>query len=183
MLGPGSSSTSTNVADFVRLVSFDLSGTACLRPDRFTGYRISAWKHSIDRPIAVDKCISLITAIFSNRGVADVVKCLCRDDAQAFVDVVDEVMPHSSIQGKWPADLTPCQVDIGEPRTAAQEEMSEHTVQDMRSPCSASESVPNPALFRPIGGSTVQWRVRRCVDGRTPRTQGRSQGSESIFDK
>jgi len=128
MLGPGSSSTSTNVADFVRLVSFDLSGTACLRPDWFTGYRILAWKRSTDRPIAVDKRISLITAIFSNRGVAEAVKFLCADDTQAFIDVVDEVMPHSSIQHKWLTDLTRCQVDIGEPRTAAQEEVSGRTV-------------------------------------------------------
>ena len=100
MLGAGSSSTSTSVADFVRLVSFDLSGTAHLWPDRFTGHRIPAWKRSIDRPIVVNKRISLITAIFSNRGVADAVKCLCKDDAQALVDVVDEVVPRSSVQGK-----------------------------------------------------------------------------------
>jgi len=147
VLGTGNSSTSTHVADFVRLVSFDLSGTAHLRSDRFTGYRISAWKRSMDQPIAADKRISLVTTIFSNRGVVEAIKRLCRDDAQAFVDVVDEVMPHSSIQGEWLTDLTRCQVDIGEPRTAAQEEVSEHTVQDMWSPRFASETVPNPALF------------------------------------
>jgi len=106
MLGSGGSPASTDVADFVRLVSFDLSGTAHLRPDRFTDYRISAWKRSIDQPIAIDKRISLITAIFSNHHVADAVKYLCREDAQAFVDVVDEVLPHSFVQGKWPTDLT-----------------------------------------------------------------------------
>ena len=131
----------------MRVVSFDLSGTARLWPDRFTGCRISAWKRSIDQPIAIDKRISLITAIFSNRGVAEAVKCLCREDAQAFVDVVDEVLSHSSVQGKWLTDLTRCQVDIGEPGTAAQEEVSEHTVQNMWSPCFASESIPDPALF------------------------------------
>ena len=108
VLGPGGSSTSTYVADFVRLVSLDLSETARLQPDKFTGYRISAWKRSMDQPIAVDKRISLITAIFSNRGVAETVKRLSRDDAQAFVDTVDEVVPHSPVQGGWFADLTPC---------------------------------------------------------------------------
>ena len=147
MLGPRSSSTSTNVADFVRLVSFDLSGTTRLRPDRFTGCRISAWKRLIDQPIAIDKRISLITAIFSNRGVAEAVKGLCRDDAQAFVDVVDEVVPHSSVQVKRLTDLTRCQVDIGKTRNPAQEEVSEHAVQDMRSPRFASESIPDPTLF------------------------------------
>jgi len=128
MLGPGSSSTSTNAADLVRLVNFDLSGTARLRPDQSTYYRISTWKRSIDQPIAIDKRISLITAIFSNRGVAEAVKRLSKDDAQAFVDVVDEVISHSFIRGRWPADLTPYRVDIGEPRTAAQEEVCEHVV-------------------------------------------------------
>jgi len=51
----------------------------------------------MDQPIAIDKWISLITAIFSNRGVGDAVKRLCRDDAQVLVDVVDEVIPHSCI--------------------------------------------------------------------------------------
>ena len=99
MLGSGTSSTSTSVADFVRLVSFDLSGNAHLQPDRFTGYRISAWKRSIDRPIDMDKRIALITAIFSNRNVAEAVRHLCRDDAQAFVDVVDEVFLPSAENG------------------------------------------------------------------------------------
>jgi len=147
MLGTGSSSTSTYVADLVRLVSFNLSGTEHLRPDQFTYYRISTWKRSMDQPIAIDKRISLITAIFSNRSVAEAVKRLSKDDAQAFVDVVDEVPPHSSVQRGWLTDLTPCRVDTGEPRTAAQEEVCEHTVQDMRSPCFASESTPHPALL------------------------------------
>jgi len=95
MLGSGTSTASTGVAYFVRLVSFNLSGTAHLR---FTGYRISTWKRSMDRPIAVDKRISLITALFSNRGVAEALKRLSRVDAQAFVDVVDEVLLRSSVQ-------------------------------------------------------------------------------------
>ena len=114
MLGSGSSSASTSVADFVWLVSFNLSGTAQLR---FTGCRASAWKRSIYRPIAMDKRISLITAIFSDRCVAEAVKHLSRDDAQAFVDVVDEVFLRSSVQGKWLTGLnsksSSCRLDIG----------------------------------------------------------------------
>jgi len=116
MLGSGSLSASASIANLVRPVSLDLSGTTDFRPDRFAGYRISVWKRSIDRPIAIDKRISLITAIFSCRRVAEAVKCLRRDDAQAFVDVVDEVLPHSSTQGKLLADLKSnppsCRVDI-----------------------------------------------------------------------
>jgi len=105
MLGSGTSSASASVANFVRSVSFNLSGTMYFLPDRFAGYRILALKRTVDRPIAVDKSISLITAVFSDRGVAEAVKRLSRDDAQAFVDVVDEVIPHSSVQGKCLTDL------------------------------------------------------------------------------
>jgi len=84
----------------MQFVGFNLSGTTWLWPDQFTGYRISAWKRSIDRPIAMDKRISLITAIFSNRFVAEAVRHLSREDVQALVDVTDEVLPHSLIQGK-----------------------------------------------------------------------------------
>jgi len=118
-----------------------------LWPDRFTGYRISAWKRSIDQSIAIDKRISLVTAIFSNHHVTEAVKCLCREDTQAFVDVVEEVLPHSSVQGKWLTDMTSCRVVIGEPGTAAEEEVSEHTMQDMRLPRFASEPISTPALF------------------------------------
>jgi len=147
MLGSGTPSASTSVANIVRLVSFDLSGNAYLRPDWFAGYRISTWKRSVDQPIAIDKRISLITAIFSNRSVAEAVKCLCKEDAQAFVDVVDEVLPHSSVHGKWLTDLTSRRVDIGESRTAAEEEVCEHTVQDMWPPRFAPEPIPNPTLL------------------------------------
>ena len=89
---------------------------------------MSAWKRSIDQPIPIDKRISLITAIFSNRSVAEAVKRLCREDVQEFVDVVDEVLPHSSAQGRWLTDLTSCWVDIGKSSTTAEEEVCEHTV-------------------------------------------------------
>ena len=112
VLGSGTSAASTSVADIVQLVSFDLSGTAHLRPEKFTGYRISAWKRSADQPITIDKRISSITAILSNRFVAEAVKRLCREDAQAFVDVVD-VFFHSSIQEKWLTDLSSWRVDVG----------------------------------------------------------------------
>ena len=48
----------------------------------------------INRPLAKDERISLITDIFSDRDETEVVKCLSGDDAQSFVDVIDEVLPH-----------------------------------------------------------------------------------------
>jgi len=113
MLGSGSSSTSTGIVYLVQFVSFDLSETTHLWPDQFTGYRVSAWKRSTDQPIAMDKRISLITAIFSNRFAAETVKLLCKEDAQAFVDVADEVLRHSPIRVKRLTDLTSWRVDVG----------------------------------------------------------------------
>ena len=97
--------------------------------------------------------------------MTEAVKHLCREDAQAFIDVVDEVLSHYFAQGNWLTDLTSCRADTGEPGTAAEEEVREHAMQDMWSLRFASEPIPNPTLFRPIGGSTVQRRVCRCVDG------------------
>ena len=113
MLGSGSSSTSTSIAYFVQHVRFDLSGIRFFGLTSLLRNRISAWKRSIDQPIATDKRISSITAILSNRFVAEAVKRLCREDAQAFVDVVDEVFFHSSIQEKWLTDLSSWRVDVG----------------------------------------------------------------------
>ena len=63
----------------------------------FSRSGIPAWKRLIDRPLATDECISLIAGIFSDRGEAEAIKHLQGDDAQSFVDVIDEVPPHSFI--------------------------------------------------------------------------------------
>ena len=53
-----------------------------------------AWKRLIDRPLFKDERIALITDLFSDRDETEAVKRLSGDDAQAFVDVIDEVLPH-----------------------------------------------------------------------------------------
>ena len=103
MLGSGSPPTSTNAANFVRPVSFNFMEPRIYRPDPCG--RIIAWKRSVDSPLTTNKRISLVTAIFSDRNAAEVVKRLSRDDVQSFVDVIDEVLPHSSTQE--PTDLNP----------------------------------------------------------------------------
>ena len=59
--------------------------------------RIPAWKRLIIRPLVANERVSLITYIFSDRDETEAVKRLRGDDAQSFVDVVDEVLPHSFI--------------------------------------------------------------------------------------
>ena len=68
--------------------------------------RIPAWKRLITRPLISSERISLITEIFSHRDEIKAVKRLRGDDAQSFVDVVDEVLLHSFMSGD-PTDLNP----------------------------------------------------------------------------
>ena len=48
----------------------------------------------INRAVAEGGLVSVIEAIFSNEKVSDIVEWLSRDNAQTFLDVVDEVRHH-----------------------------------------------------------------------------------------
>ena len=61
--------------------------------DFFTCSGTLAWKRLIDCTPAPDERISLIISIFSDRRETEEVKCLHGHDAQAFVDIMDEVLP------------------------------------------------------------------------------------------
>ena len=49
------------------------------------------WERLIRSPLATHERASLITTIFSNRDEIEMVKRLCREDAQTFIDVIYEV--------------------------------------------------------------------------------------------
>ena len=51
------------------------------------------WKHLTGRPFVTRKCIPLLVAIFSDKYEIGVVQNLREDDAQVFIDVIDEVLP------------------------------------------------------------------------------------------
>ena len=57
--------------------------------------RPPAWKQLISPTLATHKRIPLIESIFSDHDEVEVVGHLRGDDAQAFVDVVDEVSFHT----------------------------------------------------------------------------------------
>ncbi|KAF9642811.1 kinase-like protein [Thelephora ganbajun] len=57
------------------------------------GFSIPAWKRLIDRPLATNERTSLIKDIFTDRDEIEMVRRLHGDDAQSFVDVIDEVPP------------------------------------------------------------------------------------------
>ena len=50
-----------------------------------------AWKQLTSRTLATHERISLITAIFSDRDQVKMVENLIGNDAQNFIDVIDEV--------------------------------------------------------------------------------------------
>ena len=66
----------------------------------FTPSGIPAWKRLISHPHGADERISLITEVF-NHGETQAVRRLTGDDAQSFVDVIDEVFPDPFVTGEW----------------------------------------------------------------------------------
>jgi hypothetical protein len=87
---------------------------------------------------------SLIEATFSNRKVTKMVRCLRGNDAQTFIDVVDEVCYRSSLLGDGLLTfLSPFHIliGVGERRPCARDpkEMSEVIVQDVRWPYPTSQ--------------------------------------------
>jgi len=65
---------------------------------------IPAWKRLIDCSLTTDERISLIATIFSDRGEVEMVKDLSGDDAQSFVNVIDEVLRHFISEVSHPFD-------------------------------------------------------------------------------
>lgn len=56
---------------------------------------VPAWKQLIEHALTTDERISLIVEIFSDHSQITMVRNIHRDDAQKFVDVVDQVHPHN----------------------------------------------------------------------------------------
>ena len=55
------------------------------------------WKRLISQTRSMKERIDLITTIFSDRDKVEVFKYLSGNDAQAFVDVIDEVSTYTSL--------------------------------------------------------------------------------------
>jgi len=50
-----------------------------------------AWKRLISSTVAPHERVALITGIFSDQKEVETIRNLCGDDAQTFVDLIDEV--------------------------------------------------------------------------------------------
>ena len=76
----------------MRLVSFDSCTTHVDPYSSPNRSGIPAWERLIGCPLCLDERVSLITGIFSDRDETEVVERLQGDNAQAFVNTVDEVL-------------------------------------------------------------------------------------------
>lgn len=63
------------------------------RPDQLLVRSVSPWKRLISRPVVTHESVSLIIDIFSDNHKIGMVRSLRGDDAQVFVDLVDQVLP------------------------------------------------------------------------------------------
>ena len=113
---------------------------------------IPAWKRLVNCTLSLDEQISLIADIFSDHDETKVVTSLRGDDAQSFVDVMDEVcLPIFSLRRNNLTDqihtCTFCQIDPRYVGATVAEEMSGHLAQNMRPPGSAPKVSTNTGLL------------------------------------
>ena len=109
------------------------------------------WKRLTSHPLAADERISLITTIFSDRNQIEMVRQLSGDDAQTFIDVIDEVtfykIPRSEDRPVHFDSHYCISLDAGRPRTTDPKEMSRIVVQDVWPPRASSKSLGDPHLL------------------------------------
>jgi hypothetical protein len=85
-----------------------------------------AWERLIDRTLSTHERISLIVSIFSDPNEVEVAGHLSGDDAQTFIDVIDEVSPHTPSPPKaigGPALKLPHRSGVGQSSAADLQEV------------------------------------------------------------
>ena len=118
----------------------------------------------ISRPLSADECTFHVTALLSDHNETEAVKRLRGDDAQTFVDVVDEVLPtpasrmNRAINLRLGFPFLP--TGVGYAGAVATGEVFGRLAQDMWSPVFTSEIRANPASQRSISIRAVSRRVR-----------------------
>ena len=75
------------------LSCLDTAQRATSLPDPFIaiGSREQAWQNLVDHAVPQDELLSLIETIFSDEKATEMVDGLQESNAQAFIDVIDEV--------------------------------------------------------------------------------------------
>jgi hypothetical protein len=147
----------------------------------------TAWKQLISRTLATDEHISLIMTIFSDRNQVAMAGRLSGDDAQKFIDVIDEVSPHTipRPKGKVTQSFAFYPIGIGwlSSFTMGSQEVPTLFAQDLWPPSPAPKVTDNSTQLRPEGDPTVPWGIHGRVEGSIQWSGGCDQGSESILNE
>ena len=147
---------------------------------------IPEWKRLISQPLPADERVSLITTIFSDSVGADAAKHLHGDNAQTFVDVIDEVLLilsscNSRLSDPRLSSLF-CRIDIGYTAAMAPEEVPGCFAEDMWSFRFGPKIHRNTTLLRPVGCPAVSRRVCGCLGRPTRRLPCCRQGIKNLCD-
>ena len=95
-LAPGNIRSFTNSSYPVSSSSV-LAVICVLADDIFACRILPTWKQLITFPLSEDERISRITSIFSDRNEIKAAIDLSGEDAQAFIDAIDEVNSHTAL--------------------------------------------------------------------------------------
>jgi len=150
-------------------------------------FSTSACGRLIGRSFNRHELPSLIEAIFSGGDEGDAIGCLCRDDAQTFIDVIDEVRLAFARRRDIPLielDIhTFHRIGAGQRQSFApnQEEVPQIIVQDVWSSCASSEIIDDPCMLRPNRRRVVQGWICRRLEGGTLRPGSCGKGFENIL--
>ena len=106
--------------------------------------------------------IPLITSIFSDHDQVEILGNLCGDNAQSFIDVIDEVSARILHTGgtDWlihTQTSASCRLGVRQPRITAPQEVSTNFAQDMWPASPAPEITGDSASLRSDRGTTVSW--------------------------
>jgi hypothetical protein len=119
-------------------------------------FRHPLWSRLISCTPDAPGFISLITAIFSDKGEIAVVQNLSGANAQAVIDRLDEVglselvYPKRTTTTLIQNPTLPKALDLPKLELKLLEKVSEHSVQDVWPPGITSKVTPNPTLLQSI---------------------------------
>ena len=124
----------------------------------------------ISYPLSRGERTSLLTSIFDDRNEAEAVGHLFGDDAQTFVNVINEVRIYTLLLRRtgWltPTNIiTSYRLDFRYHPTGDPQEVFAFLIQDLCPPSLASKISRNPTLLQSNDDPTMSWWVWGCMEG------------------
>ena len=153
-----------------------------IAPDSsLTTPNVAACGRLVRREFVPHELPSLINTILSSHDKDEMIRCLPGDDAQTFIDVMDEARSTFTHYRETDADVF-WQPGTGFTRslTAGSKEAPQVVIQDMWPTRAASEIFEGSHLLRQDRSRTVQGWVCGCLEGRVSRSGRCCEGHEDI---